>query len=192
MATLPTQDSYTAGVPVTAPILNKNVRDAVNFLLGPPQALLTRSTAWTVASITVPRLITEWDTEVRDTDNMWNSTPNPSRLTVNTPGLYELTLFVHWPPALNGGNGIAMVGIEVNGNGGVWAAAPESRIAEDVRALNNSASPNFGTSSEIIVDQYMSAGDYAEFYTGQSSGSSATMGTGTFNVWASARWVASG
>lgn len=190
MATLPAQDSYTAGVPVTAPVLNKNIRDAVNFLLAPPQALLTRSTSWTVTSASNPRLITEWNSEIVDTDGMWNPTPNPSRITAQTPGLYELTIYVHYPSALNGASGIVICGIELNSNGGIWSAAPESRIGEDVRPIDNGGGS--GTSTSLVVEQYMNAGDYVEFYTGQSSGSTATMGTGTFSVFAAARLVASG
>ncbi|MFE5369259.1 hypothetical protein [Streptomyces mirabilis] len=192
MATLPTQDSYTAGVPVTAPVLNKNVRDALNFLLAPPQVLLTRSTSWTLASASNPRLITEWNSEIVDTDGMWNPTPNPSRLTAQTPGLYELTIFVHYPSALNGGSGNVICGIQLNANGGVWAGTPESRIAEDGRPLNNGTSPSSGTSSDLVVEQYMNAGDYVEFYAGQSSGSSASMGANAFSLFCAARWVASG
>lgn len=190
MATLPSQDSYTAGVPVTAPVLNSNIRDAINFLLAPPGVQLTRSAAWTLASNSNPQLISQWDTQILDSDSMWASSPTPSRIYATTAGLYEFSLFVHYPAALNGATGICHCGLQLNAGGRAWAEAPDYRIAEDVRPINNSKTPNYGTSADLVVEQAMSAGDYVEFYTCQSSGSTATMGTGTFNIFCAARWVA--
>ena len=190
MATLPSQDNYTAGVTVTAPILNKNIRDALNFLISTPQVQLTQSGSWNVVSNNVPQLVTTWDTAVLNTDSMW-SAGQSSRIYANTPGLFQFAIEVHYPASINGATGIVHCGLQVNSGGGAWGAGPGFRVAEDVRPINNSKSPNYGTSTDLIVEQYMNLGDYVEFYTTQSSGSTATVSSGIFNLLCSARWVAS-
>lgn len=186
MGTVPTLDTFTTGIPVTAPQLNKNARDAVNYLLAPPRASISRSTSWSVTSGATPQLLTIWDQQIIDTDNMWVPTPNPSRITANTPGLYEISLYVHYTNSA--ASGLAHCGIAINNEGGGWTTGPGFRLGEDTRPMTTTAS--FQTTTSIILEQFLNVGDYVEFYTAQTTAGTLTMSAGTFGALATARWVA--
>ena len=190
MGTVPNQLTWTTGVPATAPNLNSNVRDAINFLLSPPLVSVTTTSSLSWASSTNPAIITQWATATTNTDSNWALSPNPSRLTANTPGLYEIWLYIHYGYVTYTATQMAHCGIALNNAAGAWLNnGGANRLAEDTRVLSNNAS--LGTSIDITIDQFLNAGDYVEAYTAQTSGANATIAAGQFNALFGMRWVGS-
>ena len=117
---LPIQRTWQPQDTVSADELNQNVRDAVNFLLSPPRSHITMNNiSQTVQAVqqTGPGMTPiTFDTLVLDSDNMWDANV-PSRLNINTPGLYKYRLYVHWQP--NNNNGCSFIGL-ARGSGGIW------------------------------------------------------------------------
>lgn len=109
MATIPSQRTWTAGEIVTAAMLNSNVRDAVNFLLGRPhlEVRATSAQAMTNAAFTS----VNFDTEDRDNDGTHSTVSNTSRLTCVTPGWYLPGGGVSFTNTSNGGQRIARFAI---------------------------------------------------------------------------------
>jgi hypothetical protein len=72
-----------------------------------------------------------WDTEVADSDNMFATSPNPTRLTASTPGTYIITATATWSAnpvdgrirLSKSGAGIANFGSEVIGDNRVMSFA---------------------------------------------------------------------
>lgn len=87
MATVPVEITWTTGQIVTAAQLNSNLRDAVNFLLTPPLAVLRQTVAQSLATGTFNPIT--FDTEDFDRDNGHSTVSNTSRYTAQTPGWYE-------------------------------------------------------------------------------------------------------
>ena len=85
---IPSYDTWLAGERATAAKLNKNIRDAGNFVKGVPFGF-----AYLTAATSIPNGST-WiginvDTEQYDNDNMFVSS-TPGRLTIQTPGMYYI------------------------------------------------------------------------------------------------------
>lgn len=88
MATVPNQRTWTNGDTVDATMLNANVRDAVNFLLAPPAALLRQTVAQSIG--TTGTAVT-FDTEDYDNDGGHSTVTNTTRYTAVTPGWYRVS-----------------------------------------------------------------------------------------------------
>lgn len=87
MATVPSETTVVAGSVLTAATWNSNVRDALNFLLAPPFAVMTQGTAQSIANNTWTSVL--WDTESLDRDNGHSTTSNTSRYVAQTAGWYS-------------------------------------------------------------------------------------------------------
>lgn len=159
--------TWTTGEVVTAAELNSNIRDALNFLLAPPLAVLrqtvaqsTANSAWTAIS---------FDTEDFDRDGGHSTSTNASRYVAQTTGWYLVVGSCGWA---SNTTGIRAFGIVQNGD------------------LNNSmygrvqiapATGTFGTSVSSMAFLYLNAGtDYVEIYMFQNSG--AALNTGVAGV----------
>ncbi|WP_410657831.1 hypothetical protein [Amycolatopsis sp. lyj-112] len=90
MATVPSQDNWSAGEFPTAAKLNKNIRDAVNFLMNPPEARLARKlTAQTgLGNGSTTAII--FDSTLLDNDSMTNIATANTRITITTAGAYNV------------------------------------------------------------------------------------------------------
>ncbi|MFI6296699.1 hypothetical protein ACIBEJ_34275 [Nonomuraea sp. NPDC050790] len=88
MATVPSQRTWTVGELLTAAKLNTDLRDAVNFLLAPPLALLRLSADINIPNATLTAI--NWNTEVIDRDGGHDNSTNPFRYTFQTAGYYEV------------------------------------------------------------------------------------------------------
>ncbi len=82
--TIPTT---TTGSVYTAAAHNNIVTNVNNYRV-PPMVQVRRTTALT--GYTSDAAIT-WESEAFDTDDMWASSPNPNRVTINTAGMYLVT-----------------------------------------------------------------------------------------------------
>lgn len=158
MATVPSEDTAVVGGKITATWANADVRDAINFLLNPPDVHVTNTTGLSHTSGT--SLLLTWDTEVADTDTMHSTGTNPSRLIATTAGLYAIVARAAF--AANA-TGIRSLDVRKNAAG---AAAGGTRVGYD------SQTPVTGavTSIAVIMDVRLAAGDYLEAFGFQSSG----------------------
>ena len=183
MGTVPIQRTWTTGEIATAAELNSNVRDSINFLLATPRAVVSKNTTTSVVSSSTPALIT-WNTSSVDTDSMWSG-PS-SRIYAKTPGRFEFWLSVHYPfVASQAQSTYVFCGIRVNANA-TWGNGTE--LVQSVRCP--SLASGFGTTVYCSMEWTMNAGDYAEFWTTQTMGSSQTVSSGSFNIAATGQWVA--
>lgn len=64
----------------------------LGFLYGKPRCWLSRAAAQTITGSGA----ISWDTETTDTDSMWASSPNPTRITPQTSGLFLVIGNVDW------------------------------------------------------------------------------------------------
>lgn len=184
---IPTPRTWTTGEVVTDVELDREVRDAINFLLSPPRAVLTVSSApWSIPTGSPANSINTWDTTLSNSDSMW-SPSKPSRLTANTPGRYQLAIYIHFPA--NGATATTNVhtGIALNSNGVAWASA--TQLGEDARPGITPNPAPFSTSSFFIFETYLNVGDYVEAYAWQNTGSTQTIGNDPFSCQFSALWI---
>jgi hypothetical protein len=115
---------------------------------------VTKSTAGYIPTAVLTPL--DFDVETYDTDNMHDNATNPSRLTVNTPGLYLIQGTVAFASS---GSGFLGCHLRLNS-----ATVIESNMIND---LNSGG----GTYLTISAAYNLIAGDYIELLAEQTSGS---------------------
>lgn len=151
---VPVQVTWTTGQIVTAAQLNANVRDAINFLLAPPMAMMRQSVAQSIANRVWSAI--NLDVEELDRDNAHSTASFTSRYSCNTPGWYhnDSTIGI-------AANATGMRALHMYVNGGAkpgratWSAANGSEFSTGVTASGS---------------YYLNTADFAEVYTYQSSG----------------------
>jgi hypothetical protein len=156
MATVPVEITWVTGQVVTAAQLNANLRDAVNFMLAPPLAIMRQTAAGAFANSTWTSVAL--DTEDIDRDGGHSNVTNNSRYTAQTQGYY-----------LAGGK-ISFASNVTNRRWTRWAVngteVSGSRIS--VQAAN-------GDSTEVPAASrwvFLNVGDYLELQGFQDSGGS--------------------
>ena len=152
MATVPVQDTFAVSEVVTAAKLNKNVRDSVTFLKRPPCASVVASVAGSVPTGSAGYR-PSFGTVVDDSDGMFNVS-NPTRLTVNTAGLYRVSAAFAFALNATGSRGFQFV---INNATRIRGAASGSNAAYYAE-LNNTFTYRFNV------------GDYVEIEATQNSG----------------------
>lgn len=80
-------------------------------VLNKPRVFVYRTTAHNIPNGGAYTAI-QWNAKSYDTDSMWNSAVNTTRLTCNTPGEYDVNGFVVWP---SDSTNYRHIGIRVNG-----------------------------------------------------------------------------
>lgn len=156
MATLPSQRTWTVGEFVTASMLNDDVRDAINFLLAPPTAILGQTAAQSVASSSNVALA--WDNEVADTDGGHSNVTNNTRYTSQTPGYYDsLCTMAFAANATGRREGFHRANGDTAQEFGFWA---------------NSSTPSGSFEQGVITGGkvYLNTSQYLEVYVVQASG----------------------
>lgn len=157
MATVPSQSTVAVNQPITAALWNDDVRDAINFLLSPPQCRAYANTGTSLPNATFTAVAL--DGEDGDSDAMHSTSTNNSRVTAVTAGLYLL----HGQVGHDAVNttGYRTMAIRLNGS---------AVIAYSDRAVPAGATiPSFTGTSCLYQ---LSAGDYVELIAYQSSGGS--------------------
>ncbi|MGV9360637.1 hypothetical protein [Amycolatopsis sp. NPDC003731] len=166
-----------AGEFPTAQKLNKNIRDAVNFALNPPQAIIGRySTNQTGLS---GGTAVQFDTMVLDNDNMTNVAALNTRITIVTPGMYDIkvTASLAAGSAFASGSWSEMI-IRKNGTGlGIARSMQPSPGGVGAAIAHNAAIPNACV-----------AGDYFEIICNAGGGAASTA-VANGGVTFSARWL---
>jgi hypothetical protein len=110
VATVAVPRTWTAGEIATGAFMN-GIRDALNFLLAPPAAVVRQTVVQSIpTSVQTPLL---FDTEDADSDGGHSASSNTDRYTAQTPGWYNLrgqlsisanTGRFYLQPTLNGTN----------------------------------------------------------------------------------------
>jgi hypothetical protein len=154
-----------------------SVKSATDFLANPPACKAYKSTGHSVPTATDTALT--WDTEAFDTDNMHSLVTNTDRLTMNTAGLYVVTLQIQFP--FDAGGGERMGSLYLNNT---------TLIARD-RRLSHSV--GVGTTNMTLTTLYkFAAGDWVQPTAYQASGTTMTVTQGIGSTSISAVWVGLG
>lgn len=98
---VPVYRTWVAGEVVTAAYFNSNVRDAGNFWLSVPTAVLRQTVAQSMTSGSGTAVT--FDTEDLDNDNGHSVTTNTSRYNPQTPGRFQFSGAVGWVSSAAGG-----------------------------------------------------------------------------------------
>lgn len=176
MATVPSEITWVAGQVVTPAQLNANLRDAVNFIITPPMAVLRQVSTQSLATSGQWAAIT-WDTEDLNRDAMHSTVTNPSRVTANTAGWYHLSTTLDFAANTAGQRA---VGWRINGSGTSGPTAGK----EQIQALSS-----FDAALNTSGDVFLNVGDYIEIVGYQSSGGALSTGNSDGGSRFSIRWV---
>lgn len=167
MATVPVEITWTTGQVVTAAQLNTNIRDAINFILGPPMFVLRQTVAQSIADTTVTALT--WDAEDLDRDNGHSTVTNTSRYTSQTTGWYDL----------HGQDGFASIT-----SGGVIRDARfrVNAVATDLWGMQVPSVANAAGQFTISGWIFLNSGDFVEVYVQQFNGGAALNTAGPYGA----------
>lgn len=162
---LPNIGSWTAGTGHDDEQFNA-LSYAQRFLLDPPEAEVRQTSAQSIPTGIVTATALTFDTEVKDNDALW-VVGDPTKLTINTNGWYEIGWAVKW--ATKADTTIRIAGIAVNG---VLTVASLTGMYD---AVNES-----GTAPQLRgnYDMYLTDDDYIQLAVAQSSGSALSTGSG--------------
>lgn len=143
--------------------LNKNIRDALNLLMRPPTCMVQKTNTQSIANGAGWTAIV-WNYMVADTDpTMWSSGTNPSRVTIHTPGWYEIT--GGWGANLASNYSLEVV-FRKNGNASYVYSGDAGTACNAMPVI-----VNFSTLIEFTTD-----GDYVEMLAKHSYTSAVTTG----------------
>ncbi len=157
MGVVPVMRTWVAGEIVTASFMNSNVRDAGNFLLARPAAVLRQTVAQTIPNNVWTGV--NFDTEDLDRDNGHSTVSNTSRYVAATPGFYWIAYTVVY---VANTSGVRAARLRTNGT---------DTKATAVGRMLVSAASSFDTSLQGGGIQYLNGtSDYLETMTYQSSG----------------------
>lgn len=176
MGSVPVPRTFNAGEVETAAYLN-SLSQALSFLLSPPRAKVYATAAQSLATATYTAVL--FDSEEFDTDSMHSTTTSTSRLTINTPGLYEVRALLNF---VANGSGVRYGRFYKNNA----VATPAEGVVAGI------ASAGTVTAIEMSSEIQCAAGDYLEVFAYQSSGAALNLqNTGGFSCQFSAHWIAS-
>lgn len=156
---VPVPMTWNAGHKPTADDMNREIRDALEFILNPPRALIYRSTDFSMTSST--EYTVSLSSVLYDTDDI---TTTASRLTIKTAGAYLLVARYRATPAGTTGSGR----ISIYQNGG---AEP---LVEGVDVFQSSY---VRPQTSILVE--LNANDYLQMKVYQNSGETKTFTGGS-------------
>ena len=115
-----------------------------------------------------------------DTDGMWDA-GNPTRLTVRTPGLYQVSVLARMPTALYG-----RLDLNLRANAGGVAGSGTSIFTYTALNATVTGTANGPIAANFILDQPVPANDYFEVFLRQKSGATRTLDAAYLFL----RWVA--
>lgn len=171
---VPTQDTYTVGEKLTAALMNKNVRDGVNFLVNPPIAVVYQAIGQAIATSSGTFTAINMDSSAVDTYSGHSNVTNNSRYTAQVAGYYEVVAQVSWPSNATGIRGLI---IQVNG------ASPTPLPDTQVPAV--AANQYLQT---VALALFLNVGDYVQASCTQNSGGSLTL-NGSGGSFLAVKWV---
>jgi hypothetical protein len=151
---VPIPRTFGPGETEVASYLNAGVRDAVNFLTGPPIAQLVQATVQSVPNAAVAVVL--FDSSVTDSYGGHSNTLNNTRYTAQVSGWYFVSGIVGF--AANS-TGVRVARLAKNGTAVIYFDAWSAAVV-----TNNATSA--GTSGIL----FLAAGDYVELDCFQTSG----------------------
>ncbi len=139
----------------------------------PPRTRIYHNSGIAVTNATT--FVLSFNSERYDVDNMHSTVTNTPRITINTPGVYNVGAVVSWP-----GNATGYRALGLRRNGATFFA--------DLNTPNNGAGA--GMDSIVSADYQFSAGDYIEVVAQQTSGITLTIPSiGNYTPEAWAHWI---
>ena len=177
MATIPNPKTWVANEKPTAAGLNLEIRDALNFLLNPPQCSAYRSGALSAANNT--QVLVPLDAEVFDTDVMHDLSTNPSRMIAKTAGKYLVTAGVTFPSNATGVRGLVVEKNAAGVQGGGMI------IGQDQLTIVGIGSAVLSVATQVVL----AANDYLEIFVRQTSGAALAVTPGERLTFIEMLWV---
>lgn len=160
-----------AGDPLTETIWNEQAQNVNNYRVA-PAARVYRTAALSHAS-TGNYVAVAWDTQDYDTDDLWASSPNQTRMTPTTAGIY---LFTFQYQIASNATGVRLADIYLNGSTAIGVTFTPASGATNPRASVSAVYAMNGTT------------DYVEFRVFQDSTTTLAYTVGAGNLYASATW----
>jgi len=182
VATVPVPTTWVDGTVVHGSDLNTQVRDSVNFLLGPPMCQVNSvSGIASLANATNSAAIT-FDAETYDNDNMHSIGTNPSRVIIQTLGWFDIQTFIGYA---GNATGQRYMQLRLNSAG---SATGGTFITSNGVGVGDAHGAAFSPAINITY-QAVNVGDYFEIFGWQSSGGALAITGGQYNTGLTARWV---
>ncbi|MEU9059007.1 hypothetical protein AB0D13_09060 [Streptomyces sp. NPDC048430] len=127
MGSVPATQTFLAGEKVTSSKLTAATKTVLDFLLNPPLAMITGTTTATALPTDGSGQAVNFTAEKFDTDNMVNLSTSSDRITVQTPGLYEID-WSYGVTVSSGTTTVANTGPQVNTNCFVYVSGTPSGV----------------------------------------------------------------
>ncbi len=159
MPNIPVPKTWVDGDFATAPVMNTEIRDILNFLLNNRPVFAARRSA-TLSLTSGTQTVIPWDVRIIDSAGGWSAT-NPSRYTIQYPGKYKVSIVGAIQGSTGGGERTAWA--RINGSATRWKIASQAPI--------NSAAAITTVVSSIVLPYTFAIGEYIEFQVMQTSGS---------------------
>lgn len=169
MATVPVMRTWVTGEVVTAAYLNSNLRDASNFLLAPPLAVLRQSSTQSVPNAAYTAILL--DAEDIDRDSGHSTVTNTSKYVCQTPGWYSDQATLSYA---SNATGLRIAGFNVNG--------VDINRSQQVPTVSTGGSATVLTTTCTV---YLNALDNIELHGYQTSGGALLCSNGRQQI----RWV---
>jgi hypothetical protein len=161
----PVLRTWTAGEVPLGQYLN-SLRDALAYLLSPPQCEVYQAVTQNIGSAATPasgNAIT-FDSEVMDSDGMHSTTTNTTRVVAPLADEYDIV------------GGVSFAGNGTGRRGGQWAI--NGALVANTLTFHSSGSTSALSVPMRSTRQFFNAGDYVELWAAQDSGSTLATGTG--------------
>jgi len=170
--------------PVSGAVISKTafgdvVKADLDFLANPPSCRLTHSTTQTLTSGV--EMTPTFDTELHDTDSMHSTVTNPTRITINTDGVYIVT----WGLITAAGDTDWTVFYSYCRRNGSTSVGTGSMIG----TMTNGS---FGLHSGGSTSMKLTAGDYLELRANQVNSSAGAHAISSAGLHFAATWIGRG
>lgn len=175
---VPVPRTYVASEFVTSTILNGDIRDVHNYLLEPPRCFAYRNADKSTSNgVMTPY---DMDLELYDSHTAHSTVTNNSRLIAPDPGIYGAKFQAKWAANVTGSR---QVQIRKNAAGNPASGTLVFETADE---------PSAGNIGFVngTVDVQLSASDYIEMFTSQSSGGALNVLGGSGESYLSFMWMA--
>lgn len=152
-----------------------SLRDALNFLLNPPLAVIYQASVQSIPNNAFTALT--FDTTTTDSYGGHSNSTNPSRYTAQVAGWYEL----------DGGFSLAANGTGVRD--GQWYRNGSAISTPGAGVVTGGSAAYTATEPMPGMPTFLNVGDYVELYVFQNSTAALNSNVTTYNSYMTVRWV---
>ena len=177
---VPSPQTWPAGSFVDDADLNREVRDAIDFLLAPPRCYAYKSGNGALATGTWDAI--NFDSEAYDSHNAHDPTTNNSRISAPEAGLYTIAAAVEFDANATGSRRV-----QIRKNANATQTSGTLLRSVTVNAVAGAGNP---TTIQITFDAQLSAADYVELFAQQTSGGPLNVLGTIAGLYMSIRWCA--